>query len=98
MPYAFVICFAVLLYFLVALIVPARLSERPDLKEYYYAQRGWFFGTMALIQVVDFGDTFVKGRAYFTSLGMEYPVRNLSIIALSLVATGRAGKAFTGSW
>jgi hypothetical protein len=65
LPYAFVICYAVLLYFLVALLVPQHLSEQADLKEYFYSHRGWFFGTMALVQVVDFGDTFVKGWAYF---------------------------------
>jgi hypothetical protein len=61
LPYAFVICFAVLLYFLVVLLVPSQLGEQSDLKQYYYSHRRWFFGTMAFIQIVDFGDTFVKG-------------------------------------
>ena len=46
--------------------MPQHLSEQADLKEYFYSIRGWFFGTMALIQVVDFGDTFVKGWAYLS--------------------------------
>jgi len=86
LPYAFVICFAVLLYFLVALLVPQQLGERAELKEYFFARRTWFFGTMAAIQLVDFGDTLVKGWAYFRGLGPEYPVRNLAIIVLSIVA------------
>jgi hypothetical protein len=86
LPYTFVICFAVLLYFLVALLVPQRLQEQADLKEYFYARRGWFFGTMALIQVVDFGDTLVKGWSYFVSLGPEYPIRNLAIFGLCIIA------------
>jgi hypothetical protein len=86
LPYAFVIFFAVLLYFLVALLVPQHLGDRADLKEYFFARRTWFFGTMAAIQLVDFGDTLVKGWAYFRGLGPEYPARNLAILVLSLVA------------
>jgi hypothetical protein len=55
--------------FLVALLVPQHLSEQADLKEYFYEHRAWFFGTMALVQLVDFGDTLVKGWNYFVSLG-----------------------------
>ena len=66
LPYAFVISFAVLLYFLVALLVPQHLSGQADQKEYFYAHRDWFFGTMALIQFVDFGDTLVKGWTYLS--------------------------------
>ena len=96
LPYAFVICFAVLLYFLVALLVPQHLSEQADLKEYFYAHRGWFFGTMALIQFVDFGDTLVKGWTYFVGLGLEYPIRNLGIIALSVIAIRTRNERFHG--
>lgn len=94
LPYAFVICFAVLLYFLVALLVPQHLSEQADLKEYFYSHRGWFFGTMALIQVVDFGDTFVKGWAYFIGLGPEYLIRNLVIIGLCATAIRTRNERF----
>ena len=96
LPYAFVICFAVLLYFLVALLVPQHLAEQADLKEYFYSHRGWFFGTMALIQVVDFGDTFVKGWAYFVGLGPAYPIRNLVIIGLCATAIRTRNERFHG--
>src|SRR4029078_1996812 len=77
LPYAFVICFAALLSFLVALLAPQHLSEQADLKEYFYSHRGCFFGTMALIQVVDFGDTLVKGWTYFLGFGPRFPHRHL---------------------
>jgi hypothetical protein len=96
LSYAFVICFAVLLYFLVALLVPQHLSEQTNLKEYFYAHRGWFFGTMALVQIVDFGDTLVKGWSYFSNLGLEYPLRNLSIIVLSIIAIRTRNGRFHG--
>ena len=49
---------------------------------------------MALIQLVDFGDTFVKGWTYFVGLGLEYPMRNLGIIALSLIAIRTRSERF----
>lgn len=96
LPYAFVVCFAVLLYLLVALLVPQR-GETENIKEHYYSHRKWFFGTMALVQVVDFGDTLVKGRSYFTGLGFEYPIRNLAIIVLCLVAIRTKNEKFHGA-
>ena len=51
---------------------------------------------MALIQVVDFGDTFVKGWAYFIGLGPEYLIRNLVIIGLCATAIRTRNERFHG--
>jgi hypothetical protein len=95
-PYAFVVCYAVLYYLLVALLVPQR-GETDDIREHYYSHRKWFFGTMALMQVVDFGDTLVKGMTYFRALGLEYPIRNIAIIVLSLIAIRTRSPKFHGA-
>jgi hypothetical protein len=96
--YAFVICFAALFYFLVALLVPQHLSEQADLKEYFYSHRGWFFGTMALIQVFDFGDTFVKGWAYFIGLVQYIPSATSSCLACLRLRSGPETSASTALW
>jgi hypothetical protein len=96
-PYAFVVCYAVLVYLLVAFLMPQPIGATTNLKEYYYSHRKWFFGTMALIQVLDFGDTLVKGLAYFTSLGLEYPIRNLCVISLSVAAIRTKNEKFHGA-
>ncbi len=49
---------------------------------------------MALIHVVDFGDTLVKGWAYFTGLGPEYLIRNVAIITLSAIAIRTRNERF----
>ena len=36
--------------------------------------------------MIDFIDTAIKGRAYFESMGPEYPVRNLGYILMCLIA------------
>jgi hypothetical protein len=97
LPYAFVVCYAVLYYLLVALLVPER-GETENIKEHYYSHRKWFFGTMALMQLVDFGDTLVKGFAYFLNLGPEYPIRNLAIMVLCFVAIRSKNEKFHGAF
>ena len=46
------------------------------------------------VQVLDFGDTLVKGWSYFVGLGLEYPIRNLVIIALSGIAIRTRNERF----
>src|SRR4029434_3442776 len=96
--YAFVICFAVPLCFLVALLVPQHLSEQADLKEYFYSHRGWFFGTMALVQVVDFGDTLVKGWTYFVGLVPNIPSATSLLLACLRLRSGPETSASTALW
>jgi hypothetical protein len=96
LPYAYVVCYAVLVYLLVAFLMPQPLGAGTDLKEYYYSHRKWFFGTMALIQVFDFGDTLVKGWGYFLGLGLEYVVRNVGVTALCVVAIRTRNERFHG--
>ena len=96
LPYAYVVCYAVLVYLVVAFLMPQPLGAGTDLKTYYYSHRKWFFGTMALIQVFDFGDTLVKGWGYFLGLGPEYLVRNLAVTVLCLVAIRTRNETFHG--
>ena len=93
LPYAFVICFAVLLYFLVALLVPQHLSEQADLKDTLRSSR-LVFRHDGTDQFVDFGDTLVKGWTYFVDLGLEYPIRNLAIIGLCVTAIRTRSERF----
>ncbi|GGD53698.1 hypothetical protein [Pseudoxanthomonas indica] len=84
--YFFVALFALLLYLLCALIFPESLDDYADYRDYYYQRRQWFFGLLALVFVVDFVDTWIKGPAYFHSFGPEYVLRNLLYIGGCVIA------------
>lgn len=96
--YFFLALYALLLYLLCALVLPERLENYRDYRDYFYARRHWFFAALALVYLVDFGDTWLKGEAYFRSFGTEYVVRNLCYIGASLVAIATRSPVYHGAF
>ena len=92
--YLYVTLYALLLYLLCALVFPESLADGVGYREYYYGRRRWFFGLLALMFVVDIGDTLIKGPAYLQSLGAEYWFRNGVFIVASLIASVTARPPF----
>lgn len=84
--YLLIITYAILFFFLCALLFPDQMDEYSGYKDYFTSRRGWFFGIFLLTFIIDFGDTAVKGTQYFQSLGIEYPIRNITYIILCLSA------------
>jgi hypothetical protein len=70
--YMFILIYAVVIYMITVILYPRDLPEHGDFKRYYYDRRGWFFGLMIVMNVVDFVDTAAKGGAYLADLGTEY--------------------------
>ena len=98
MLYLYVTLYALLLYLLCALVFPESLAEGSGYRDYYYDRRTWFFGLLALMFVVDIGDTLIKGLAYAQQLGSEYWVRNALYIVGSLVAIATRSPRFHGAF
>lgn len=84
--YVFIVLYAVLLYFLCALIFPDKIEEYSGYEDYFMSRRKWFFGLFALQQVFDLIDTLIKGRAHFDMLGLEYMAQAPIYILLSIIA------------
>jgi len=53
-----------------------------------------FFGLFIVFQLIDVGDTMLKGGAYFASLGPEHIVIRVVKIALCMVAMRSANERF----
>jgi hypothetical protein len=92
--YLFVILYAVCLYLLCAVLFPSSLSGYKDYEEYFYSRRGWFFGIFLAIQLIDVGDTWLKGADYFASLGPGYLVQRITRVLLFGVAIATPNRAF----
>lgn len=84
--YLFVVLYAFLMYLLCALLFPSNFSGYDGFKGYFYAKRNWFFGVFILVQLVDVGDSLIKGVDYYNSLGMQYLVAEGAIVACSVAA------------
>jgi hypothetical protein len=92
--YLFLVAYAVLLYFLCALLFPDDIEEYGGYEEYFVSRRKWFFGLLALTFVFDLVDTLLKGTAHFERYGVEYLVRTPIQIALCAAAMIIANRRF----
>jgi hypothetical protein len=92
--YGFVIIYAVLLYLLCAILFPHDMGEYQGYREYFYSRRGWFFGLLALVMLVDVADSWVKGLDHLLSLGIEYQLAAVMRVVLFTVAAVWGGERF----
>jgi hypothetical protein len=83
--YAFVLGYAFFIYLICAILVPSDVAPHQGYKEYFLSHRKWFFGMLIAWLAVDVLDTWIKGAAYFASLGIEYPVAQAGLALLCAV-------------
>jgi hypothetical protein len=60
--YFLVICFAVVLFLQVALLIPRDWDKVDDMNEYFLAKRRWFYSVFARSLIIDLIDSFMKAR------------------------------------
>jgi len=92
--YLFVISYCCIFFFLCVLLFPTSMEDYSGYEHYFMSRRAWFFGFLALAYAVDLVDTAVKGKDYFLSFGLEYPLRNATYIALCIAAAFTANRRF----
>ena len=83
--YLFVIGYAVLIFLISTILFPDQMDQFPDPDEYFFSRRGWFYGLLIALFIVDIGDTALKGEAHFRAVGPEYLVLQFTLVGLSLV-------------
>jgi hypothetical protein len=84
--YFFIVIYSSMFFFLSALLFPEDLSEYHGYQDYFLSRRVWFFGFVALTLALDLVDTWIKGTEYWRTLGPEYPVRIIALLALCAIA------------
>ena len=80
------IIYATLVFFASLIVQPNDLGGMSSYKEYYYRNRGWFFGLVIAFSLWDFVDTIVKGVSYFSDLGVYYLATMMTRIVGSAIA------------
>lgn len=85
--FAFVMFYAFLYYLLASLLFPTQIKDYRGFEDYFYSRRAWIFGLLALLLMVDFVDTAIKGSAHLAALGLEYKVR-LPILVIGCAIAG----------
>jgi hypothetical protein len=74
------------------------LNEQADLNEYFYSHRSWFFGTMAFIQVVDFGDALSKAGLILSVWVRNTGSQSFFSLDYRRLRSGPETRGFTASW
>lgn len=69
--YFVVVGYAMVLFFMVALLVPREWGNVEDMDDYFLSKRHWFYSAFLLASYVDLVDSYMKGgMQYFSGLGV----------------------------
>ena len=92
--YLFIVCYAVLLFLLCALLFPDSMLDYKGYEDFFISRRGWFFGVLGATYLFDVIDTLIKGPAHFERFGTEYLIRTPLLVALCIAAALTADRRF----
>ena len=70
--YLFVTLYAIVLFFMAAMLYPWDMDKNIDVRAYFFRQRTWFFGAMFLAWCLDIPETMFKASADLRPLPQEY--------------------------
>lgn len=93
----FVIVFAMLYYLSVAVLVPTRDSDFEDLDAYFYKMRSRFFAFLALRDVADVVDTYMK-PGNLDDVGSTYLPAMTFVILGNVTASLTGNRVFHQAW
>jgi hypothetical protein len=92
--FVFVLLYAFLFTLMATLLVPDKLGEHSNYDDYFMDRRPWFFALLAATIPADLIDTMLKGRDYYMSLGIEYPIRLVVVLLLCGIAAWSRNRRF----
>lgn len=72
--FLFIMLYATILFLLADSLYPHSMTPGTDLKQYFYAQRKWFFGLLALGAIVDVPETLLKASMGLRPVPGAYPL------------------------
>jgi hypothetical protein len=89
--YFLIICYAVILFLLVALLIPNDWDKVNNLNTYFLLKRRWFYPVYLLGMVVDVMDSYMKGGwTYIIGQGVlscAYPVAGIAVAVIGFRST-----------
>jgi hypothetical protein len=86
--YMFITLYAIVLFFLAAMLYPWDMDKGFDIRAYFFRNRIWFFGGLAVAWLLDIPETVVKASTDLRPVPQEYIVfvsLHLAIAVIGLV-------------
>jgi hypothetical protein len=90
--YLFITLYSIVLFFLAAMLYPWDMDKDIDVRAYFFRNRTWFFGGMAVAWLIDIPETLVKSKVDLRAVPEEYYVfvgLELAIAVTGLVSQHR---------
>lgn len=72
--FLYIMLYATVIYLLADALYPSDMDRSPDLEEYFFAHRRWFFGLLALTALVDIPETVLKQTFDLRAIPVAYPM------------------------
>ena len=96
--FLFVVAYSMVVYAVIAALLPEDSSGLRDFEEYYFSARRPLFGLLALIMVMDGADSILKGPENLDRLGPTYfPVLGLWIVG-HVIASQTENRRYHAAW
>lgn len=70
--YLFITLYAIVLFFLAAMLYPWDMEKNIDVRKYFFRHRRWFFGALFVAWCLDIPETVVKSFADLRPVPQEY--------------------------
>ena len=91
--FLFITLYALVLFFLSALLFPHDMDRDIDLEEYFFKQRRWFFSSLIVAWLLDIPETLLKGEAGLRDVPTAYGffiAGHMGIATVGLITESRA--------
>ena len=82
----FILCYAITLFMLTALLSPDNISDYNGYEDFFLRRRHWFFGLLATTFVFDAVDTAIKGIDHWNSYQGSYFIQVPVGLVLAAIA------------
>lgn len=94
--FMFLIFYAVMMYLMCVVLVPADLDHVSDFAAYFMSLRRWFFAGLILLIVIDFVDSAVKGIDNVLDLGIGYATLRTFLVLGSVAGVRTESRRYHG--
>ena len=84
--FLFLTIYSIVVFVLASLLYPAEFREDTDFEQYFFAQKSWFFGILAVALLLDIPETLMKGMQNLRDVPKQYVVFLPTILIISLIA------------
>ncbi|MCM2495492.1 hypothetical protein EFP18_08910 [Burkholderia glumae] len=96
--YLYLIFYAFIIYLMSAMLFPDSLRDYKDYRDYFMSRRVWFFGLALAENIVDIGDSLIKGELHVAELGDFYWIKAAAFSVCCIVAMRTRNQVYHASF